>query len=168
MWGDRWGVTAAEVAREYPCDRLHANPSLQAWRGVDVDAPAALTWQWVGQVRRAPYSYDWIDNLGRRSPRRAVDLPEPMAGEPFTRAFGRAVGRIVHVEPGESLTARIMGATMSYVVSTAPDGGTRLLLKVVAGGPRPLSALLSVGDLVMARKQLLTLAALAERDHAAS
>jgi len=38
---------------------------LQAWRGVGVEAPVEAVWPWVAQVRLAPYSYDWIDNLGR-------------------------------------------------------------------------------------------------------
>jgi hypothetical protein len=40
---------------------------------------------------------------------------------------------------------------------------TRLLLKLVTAGGRALAPLLSVGDLIMARRQLLNLAALAER-----
>jgi len=51
---------------------------------------------------------------------------------------------------------------MSYVlVPTGAD--TRLLLKIVMPGWRPLAPLLSVGDLVMARRQLLNFKALAER-----
>jgi hypothetical protein len=56
-----------------------------------------------------------------------------------------------------------MGAHMSYVVE-ASTPGTRLLLKVVARTRPRLAPALSLGDLVMARKQLLTLKALAEED----
>jgi hypothetical protein len=93
MIGDRWGVSDGEVARDYPCDEFMAPPVRRAWRGVDVAAPAAAVWPWVAQVRLAPYSYDWIDNRGRRSPRRLLGLPEPRAGDPFTSVGGRAVGR---------------------------------------------------------------------------
>jgi hypothetical protein len=68
MIGDRWGVSDDETLRSYPCDDFVASPVLQAWRGVHVKAPAEAVWPWVAQVRLAPYSYDWIDNLGRRSP----------------------------------------------------------------------------------------------------
>ncbi len=44
---------------------------------------------------------------------------------------------------------------------------TRLLLKVVTPSGRLVAPLLSVGDLIMARRQLLNLAALAERTAAA-
>ena len=159
--GDRWGVTDAEVARRYPCDDLVGTPVLQAWRGVGVEAGPDEVWPWIGQIRLAPYSYDWIDNLGRRSPQELRNLPEPVAGEPFTTAGRRQLGRILSVTPGEQLTGRIMGAVMSYVL--VPDGGyTRLLLKVVTGGGRLIAPFASVGDLVMARRQLLNLKRLAE------
>jgi hypothetical protein len=62
--GDRWGVTQAEIARRYPCDDFVPDPVLQAWRGVTVRASPEYVWPWVTQIRLAPYSYDWIDNLG--------------------------------------------------------------------------------------------------------
>jgi len=159
--GDRWGVSDAEVARRYGCDDVVRHPTLEAWRGVSVEADAAHVWARVKQVRIAPYSYDLVDNLGRRSPRELREVLEPQPGDPFTRAFGRDQGRVVSVVPGEELTARIVGAHMSYAV--LPQGSTtRLVLKVVMGAHRWLAPAVSVGDLVMARKQLLTLARLAE------
>ena len=162
MWGERWGVTPAEVARHYPCDDTVTAPVMRAWRGVTVHAPPEQVWPWVRQIRLAPYSYDWLDNLGRRSPRSLVDMPDPAVGDPFTAVGGRPVGRVLAVEPGVALTGRIMGAVMSYVL--VPDGrDTRLLLKIVTAGGRLVAPLLSSGDLVMARRQLRTWAALAER-----
>jgi hypothetical protein len=131
MISDRWGVSDSEVARSYPCDEFVVPPAWQAWRGVDVAAPAAAVWPWVAQVRLAPYSYDWIDNRGRRSPR--------------------------------DLTGTIMGAFMSYVLVPEEHDSTRLLLKVVMRTTRVKALGLSVGDLVMARRQLLNLKRLAER-----
>jgi hypothetical protein len=163
--GDRWGVAQEETARRYPCDDLVPDPILEAWRGVTVHATPQRVWPWVAQVRLAPYSYDWIDNFGRRSPRHLQGLPEPVVGEPFTTAFGgRRFGRILAVEPGRHLTGTIMGAFMSYVLVPLEDGlQTRLLLKVVTAGGLVTAPLLAVGDLIMARRQLLNLAALAER-----
>jgi hypothetical protein len=165
MLGDRWGVADSEATRSYPCDDFVVSPVLQAWRGVRVEAPAAAVWPWVGQVRLAPYSYDWIDNLGRRSPRHLVGLPEPRVGEAFTTAGGRKLGRIVSVDPGRQLTGTIMGAFMSYVLVPEEHDTTRLLLKVVMRTTRWTAPVLSVGDLVMARRQLLNLKQLAERHH---
>lgn len=163
MIGDRWGVSDSEILRPYPCDDFVTAPTLQAWRGVGVDAPAEAVWPWVAQVRLAPYAYDWIDNLGRRSPRELVDLPEPRVGDRFTTAGGRELGRIVSVDSRRQLTGTIMGAFMSYVLVPQQHGTTRLLLKVVMRTSRWKAVGLSVGDLVMARRQLLNLKLLAER-----
>jgi len=172
--GDRWGVTDADVARRYPCDEVVRAPALEAWRGVTVRAPADRVWPWVAQIRLAPYSYDLIVNLGRRSPRELRGLPEPRVGEPFSAAFGgRPAGRVLSVEPGAQLTGVIMGTVMSYVLVPFPEGdgdgdggggggATRLLLKLAAPGRHAVTPLLCVGDLVMARRQLRTLARLAE------
>ena len=163
MIGDRWGVRASETEQHYPCDDFVSSPALEAWRGVTVRALVEDVWPWVAQVRLAPYSYDWIDNLGRRSPQELQNLPEPQVGDKFTTSGGRRLGRILAVEPGEHLTAVIMGAYMSYVLVPDPGVGTRLLLKVVMQGNRWIAAGVSVGDLVMARRQLLNFKHLAER-----
>ena len=129
MLGDRWGVSDAETRRRYPCDDFVPAPTLRAWRGVSVDASPSAVWRWVAQIRLAPYSYAWIDNLGRRSPQRLVDLPEPVAGEAFTTAGGRRRGRILAVEPGRHLTAEIMGV-----------GLTALYMRYSVRARRPLLA----------------------------
>lgn len=163
MIGARWGVTEAETRLPFACDDLvGSRPALEAWRGVTVDAPPVLVWPWVGQVRVAPYSYDWLDNLGRRSPRDLAGLPEPRVGEPFTRSGGRPLGRIVAVEPGRQLTGEILGAYLSYLLVPLGQSRTRLLLKVVMDTSPVFAPLLSAGDLVMARRQLLNLKARAE------
>jgi len=163
MIGDRWGVSTSEILRSYPCDALVVSPTLQAWRGVGVEAPAAAVWPWVAQVRIAPYSYDWIDNLGRRSPRELRSLPEPQPGDRFTTVAGRwGVGRIVSVDPGRQLTGTIGGVFMSYVLVPQEPDVTRLLLKLVVRTSRWAAVGLSVGDVIMARRQLLNLKQLAE------
>ena len=164
MIGDRWGVTPADTRLRFGCDAHVPDPTMAAWRGVTVHAEPDAVWRRLCQVRLAPYSYDLVDNLGRRSPRELRHVADPVVGDPFTRALGRDQGRVVAVDPRRELTATIMGAHMSYVVLPQDDGTTRLLLKVVMGGSRWLAPAVSVGDLVMARKQLLTLKRLAEGD----
>ena len=162
MIGDTWGVTTSETTLHYPCDDFASSPALEAWRGVTVQAAPHAVWQWLTQVRIAPYSYDWIDNRGRRSPRRLLGLPEPHVGEQFTTSGKRQLGRILSLDTRRQLTATIMGAFMSYLL--LPDGRdtTRLLLKVVMPTHRLLAPALSIGDLIMARRQLLNLKTLAE------
>jgi hypothetical protein len=55
-----------------------------------------------------------------------------------------------------------MGTVMSYVLVPV-DSNTRLLLKIVASMGGIAAQLLSMGDLIMARRQLLNLANLAEQ-----
>lgn len=162
MIGDRWGVGDSEVLRAYPCDDLVASPVLEAWRGIRIEAPAAAVWPWVAQIRLAPYSYDWIDNLGHQSPQQLRALPDPVPGEPFTTAAGRRIGRVLSAAPGRQFTGTIAGIVISYVLEP-DDQGTRLLMKLIAARGRWFAPLLSVGDLVMARRQLLNIKALAEQ-----
>jgi hypothetical protein len=61
------------------------------------------------------------------------------------------------------LTGTIMGAFMSYVLVPEEHGVTRLLLKVVTRTTRWAAPGLCVGDLIMARRQLLNFKQLAER-----
>ena len=168
MIGSRWGVTEAEVARHYPCDDHVVSPALQLWRGVSVRATPAQVWPWVRQLRLAPYSYDWVDNLGHRSPRELRALPDPRPGDSFTRVAGRLpIGRVLSAAPEEHLTATVMGAVMSYVL--APQGDTtRLLLKIVTERRRWYTPALALGDWPMARRQLKNVKALAERSAAHS
>lgn len=163
MIGDRWGVTDEETKASYACDHFAPNPTVQAWRAVTIDAPVSVVWSWLIQVRLAPYSYDWIDNLGQRSPRELLHLDDPEIGDQFSASGGRPLGRIVALAHEEHLTGQIIGATMTYRLFDVGDATTRLVLKVVGEYPRLLAPMLSVGDLVMARQQLLTFKRYAEQ-----
>ena len=61
------------------------------------------------------------------------------------------------------MTGTIIGAVLSYVLVPGDDGGTRLLFKAVMRTNRLVGVGLSVGDLIMARRQLLNFKRLAER-----
>ena len=160
--GERWSVSDAEVTRAYPCDELAPAPAIELWRGVTVLAPVDAVWPWLRQLRVAPYSYDWLDNGGRRSPAELVDIPDPRPGDPFSTLARRfEVGEVISAQAGSHLTARILGAYMSYVL-IPQRGATRLVLKIVLPKRRWYGPLLAVGDWPMARRQLLNLKHLAE------
>jgi hypothetical protein len=118
MIGDRWGVTDSEILRPYPCDEFVVSPTLQAWRGVWVEAPVAAVWPRVAQVRLAPYSYDWIDNLGRRSPQQLVGLLSPAWTSPSSPSC--SVGVNGFERPGPRLRVLATVGSPSSLPSAAP------------------------------------------------
>ena len=169
-----WGSTAAERARPYPCDRLLPGAEMTLFRAVDVAAPAQTTFRWLCQLRAAPYSYDKLDNRGRRSPQQLTPGLELLeVGQRVQTIF-----RLAEFEPGRSLTmtssGRVFGrVAVTYRAEPAGEGRSRILVKLLAdpapGLHRPLMrALLAPGDLVMMRRQLLNLKRLAERTAAAA
>lgn len=164
-----WGSSPHEREAVYPCDGLVVDP-VALFRAVDVEAPAELVFRWLCQLRAAPYSYDWIDNLGRRSPRELVEgLDHLEVGQRFMTIF-----RLASFERGRSVTLDTTTALFGRVVCTyrvlptTPDR-SRLVVKLLLAVPPGVlgwvkGRLLPAGDLVMMRRQLLTLRALAERD----
>jgi hypothetical protein len=167
-----WGSTAEERRRAFPCDRLLPDADHVLFRAVDVDAPPGIVFRWLCQLRVAPYSYDWIDNLGRRSPEQLTPGLERLeVGQRCMTMF-----ELVEFQRDAHLTvelrmpsrlARLGQLAASYVVVPRGAHGSRLVVKLLARYARgPLGAamraLLPWADLVMMRKQLLTLRRLAE------
>src|SRR5215831_14740969 len=74
-----WGATPEERRQEYPCDRQLAQIDQSLFRAIDVEAPVGVVFRWLCQLRAAPYSYDWIDNWGRKSPRQLIPGMEDLA-----------------------------------------------------------------------------------------
>jgi hypothetical protein len=164
-----WNVTEAEIAADYPAHRYAVQPYRTLIRAVDVEAAPAVVFRWLCQLKVAPYSYDWVDNWGRRSPRELTPGLEQLAVGQQMMIF-----RLVEFEPDRHLTLVILPAAarwfgqiaLTYQVEDAP-GGSRLIccLDVTAGSraARLWREFLAAGDLVMMRKQLLTFKELAER-----
>jgi hypothetical protein len=159
-----WGASVAERGAPLPCDELLPAARTRCDRAISVDAPAALLFRWLCQLRVAPYSYDLLDNVGRRSPRQLTPGLERLEiGQRFMRIFSLASFAL-----DDHLTLRAPGAAVTYAVRVRADR-SRLIARVLfkAPGGRLGDALvgqpLALGDLVMMRKQLLTLKRLAEQ-----
>ncbi|GAB3992007.1 hypothetical protein [Nocardioides marmoraquaticus] len=165
-----WGATAGERRTTHAADR-HVPPGGEHLvRAVDVDAAPETVHRWLCQLSVAPYSYDLVDNLGRRSPRTLTPGAERLeVGQHVL------IGPLAEVVPGRGfvtvagpLGRRLLGdIAMGYEVVPGERARSRILVCLALGPRRRHSlgvwrTLLAAGDLVMIRKQLHTLRALAE------
>ncbi|HEV7759354.1 MAG TPA: hypothetical protein VGO78_10205 [Acidimicrobiales bacterium] len=165
---DHWGTTPDERARRFPCDDVLPRHEQALFRAVTVEAPPPVVFRWLCQMKVAPYSYDLLDNRGRRSPQHLVPGVEQLEVGQRVLIFELASFAV-----DEHLTLLLRGhrvfgdVAMSYVVVPHGDGASRLVGKIVmvpVGGVAGavLRRVLPLGDLVMMRRQLLNLKALAE------
>ncbi|GAB3248144.1 hypothetical protein [Nocardioides dilutus] len=166
-----WGATPDERQRPYPADTAVPGPVTLMTRAITVAAPVEITWRWLCQIAVAPYSYDWIDNRGRRSPRELTPGADNLEiGQAMAVVF-----RLVSFDDGHHWTAvttprgeRLFGpVAMTYAAEPDPSG-SRIVCRLAVAADSPLrrarAHALAWGDLVMMRKQLRTLRKLAERD----
>ena len=171
---ERWGATDAEVASSVVGDDVVPGARVVATRAITIGAPPEAVFPWLRQMgfgRAGWYSYDWIDNLGRRSARSV--LPEwQVVGAGDVIPGGGPVGfevvvadeptaLAIRLAPSGRLTGRI-GFSLAYDLRPVGDA-TRLVSRVralvdVPGGRFVERFGLGPGDGVMVRKQLLTLA----------
>jgi hypothetical protein len=159
MIAARWGATDAEVAAPQPCDVLAGERATRADRAISIAAPVGVVYRWLCQLRAAPYSYDLLDNFGRRSPRTLTPGLERLAtGQRVITLF-----TVTSFVRDEHLTITSGRHTVVTYAVRPERGGTRLAVRVAFTLPRLLIRPLLIGDLIMMRKQLLTLKALAER-----
>ena len=165
-WVEHWGSTAQERSLVYACDGFLPDAQQSLFRAISVRASAAALFPWLCQLKVAPYSYDWIDNLGRQSPRRLTPgCAELEVGQRFMFIF-----RLLDFERDRQLTLLVQGPLLDLVLTYAilPAGeGCRLVAKLRVQYRRgPLGWLarwvLPAGDLLMMRRQLLNFKELAE------
>ena len=168
-----WGSTPDEIASALPGDELCPDARIVATRSITLAAPPEQVFPWLRQMgfgRAGWYSYDLIDNLGRRSARSIVDQWQHVsAGD--TIPSGPVAFEATIVEPPRSLVlslatkGRIGGRinfTLAYDLRPV-DGGTRLVTRARAkidmpGGMLLERLVLEPGDGIMLRKQLLGIA----------
>lgn len=169
-----WGATSEECARRYPCDERDFAHDDAFVRAIDVAAPPELVYRWLCQLRVGPYSYDLLDNFGRRSPpRRSAALEALAPGMRVMRIFeivDFAWGRTLTIALASRVGAAAMGSFCgSYEVRAEGARGSRLVAKILVRYPSGwygsvLMRAMPTLDLIMFRKQLETLRDYAERD----
>lgn len=177
MFLDTWGATHEEITGAVIGDDLCPDARVIATRCITINARPHEVFPWIRQMgfgRAGWYSYDWIDNLGRKSARRIhSEWQDVVSGD--------------RIPAGPmSFIASHVNEPHSFVLSTSQNGlgkkiqftlayelrphimGTRLVTRmrarVDAPGGRVLEQLcLSPGDGIMVRKQLRTLRSIISR-----
>ena len=176
---ETWGATADEVRGAVVGDDLVPEARLLATRAVTIDAAPSAVFPWLRQMgfgRAGWYSYDWIDNLGRRSATsidsrwQSVTSGDPIPAGPIAfeatvvdppRAFVLSLAR-------PAVGRRRIEFSLAYELRPVPEG-TRLVTRVrarvnVLAGRLVERFVLGPGDGIMMHKQLRSLA---ERTHRA-
>ena len=176
---ETWGTQARERLLAFPCDDLISQPDATLYRGVTIKSSPEIVFRWLCQMRAAPYSYDWIDNCGRQSPRELTPGLENLAiGQDVMSIFDlvdfeRNRHLTIRVKPGSSASRTFGDIAGTYLIIAGPNNSCRLVVKLIANYPRGakgglMRALLPWGDLIMMRRQLLNLKQLAERERVVS
>lgn len=175
MLFETWGATDDEAREPVAGDDLVPNARLIATRAITIDAPPSAVFPWLRQMgfgRAGWYSYDWIDNLGRKSA--ATILPTwQQVGTGDVIPGGGPVGfEVTQADEPHTLVLRLaptggvsdrIGFSLAYELRDR-DGSTRLISRVRArvdlpGGRLIERGLLGPGDGIMVRRQLLNVAA---------
>lgn len=167
-----WGTSSEERERRYPCDGVLPDANDACYRGVTVSAQPPTLFRWLCQLRVAPYSYDWIDNIGKTSPRKLTpELENLELGQRFMSIFELVeFERNVHITLRLRSPGRFPPMAVSYFIDPESSANCRLIVKLVMqfrpGLRDHLTRRLGPAlDWVMMRRQLLNLKALAEGDH---
>jgi hypothetical protein len=161
-----WGDTGVSLSP--PAPPAYDGPHLV--RSVSVAAPPQVVFRWLTQLRVAPYSYDLLDNRGRRSPRHLIEGLDVAVGTVMMDIFtvtALVPDRVLELTLTDPGAIRAFGPLVCTYQTVPQVTGTTLRCDLFLSRRRGLghvrAHLLAWGDLVMMRKQLLTFAALSER-----
>lgn len=168
-----WGTNDAERSLAFSCDRIVPHPDAALFRGVTINASAEHLFRWLCQMRAAPYSYDWLDNGGRQSPRELTPgLEDLAAGQSMMRIFdlvdfARPEHLTLRLKPNSPSRKSFGDLTVTYLIDPTTPAVSRLVVKLVVRYPRGVRGnlmrlVLPWGDLIMMRRQLLNFKRLAE------
>lgn len=128
---ETWGARPHEIDAAMVGDDLIDDAAMSATRAIDLGGPPDVAFDWLTQMgfgRAGWYSYDLIDNLGRRSARR-ID-PEWQVSRAGDRVPGGPVDfTAAVVDPPHAFVLSLLGQrlaghridfTLAYVLSPMP------------------------------------------------
>ena len=167
-----WGATPEEIQSPVVGDDLCSAATLIATRSITISAPPQEVFQWIRQMgfgRAGWYSYDWLDNLGRKSATsihdewQTVEAGDKVPSGPisFTAAIVEAPRHFVLEIKSLGKKSPKLHFTLAYELRDDPHG-TRLVTRMRSHISVPLGSLfekliLGPGDGLMLRRQLLTI-----------
>jgi len=167
-----WGATNEEIHGSVVGDELCADATLIATRSITIKAPPQDVFPWIRQMgfgRAGWYSYDWLDNLGRKSATRvheewqSVESGDTVPSGPisFTAAIVDPPRHFVLEIKSFAKKSPKLHFTLAYELRDDPQG-TRLVTRMRSHIKLPLGSLfekliLGPGDGFMLRRQLLTI-----------
>ena len=167
-----WGATEEEIQSSVIGDDLCRDATLIATRSVTIAAPPEKVFPWIRQMgfgRAGWYSYDWLDNLGRKSATTIHDeWQSVVAGDKVPSGPISFTATIVDAPRHFVLEIQSLGKkspklhfTLAYELRDDPQG-TRLVTRMRSHVKLPLGSviekvILGPGDGIMLRRQLLTI-----------
>ena len=167
-----WGSTTEEINGSVVGDTLCPDATLIATRSITVNAPPQEVFPWIRQMgfgRAGWYSYDWLDNLGRKSATRVhEEWQSVQSGDKVPSGPISFTAAIVDAPRHFVLEIRSLGKknpklhfTLAYELRDDPQG-TRLVTRMRSQIKLPFGRLferliLGPGDGIMLRRQLLTI-----------
>jgi hypothetical protein len=168
-WQLSWGASSYELRRPMPGDDIVREPGFNATRAVIVAASPEAIWPWIVQIgfgRGGWYSYDLLDNLGRRSAESLVpELQHIEVGDLVPlgprKNSGMRVKEFERAHWAVWWDEKLQLTTWAWVLAAMPDGGTRVVTRVRSrtSWQHPSTAvwrlLSEVADFPMMRKCLL-------------
>lgn len=167
-----WGATPEEIQSPVVGDDLCPSATLVATRSITISAPPQDVFPWIRQMgfgRAGWYSYDWLDNLGRKSATsihdewQTVEAGDKVPSGPisFTAAIVEAPRHFVLEIKSLGKKSPKLHFTLAYELRDDLQG-TRLVTRMRSHISVPLGSLfekliLGPGDGLMLRRQLLTI-----------
>jgi hypothetical protein len=171
-----WGSTHEDRNKQFTCDTILKKSNDAYFRAVDINAPADLVFQWICQMKVAPYSYDRLDNGGKQSPQHLTpSIGQLKIGDKMMTIFHvghfipyKEVTLIMDIPP-DQYAKWYVPTVITYKIYAKGKNRSRVVVKYIADWPKTIRGhaerlFIIIADFIMMRRQLLNYKKLAERD----
>jgi hypothetical protein len=164
-WQRRWGATDSEARGPMPGDDLLRPGAHSTTRAITIDAAPRDVFPWLVQIgygRGGWYSYDWIDNDGRRSIDRVDPALQDLSAGDRIQMFPGSGPVVREIVPEHHILSGGDADTWCLLVEPTAEGRSRLVSRWRQDRPRDLGTFIwtlvcDPGAFVMERKMLRTI-----------